>query len=296
MHRDPRITGRSRRFWRHVAQDLNRVAQVLDDPPRLRGIDRVVDQYVGIVADEGGAAAGVDDDGFTARIQGGGPGVNVAACKAAGGLGRVEMEVQGAAATHARRLRQVYANGVEHPRRGRVEVGRGDRLHAAVKQGHAPRMGSGRRRSRGGPGRNLADQAPGRHERRNQGGARHDRADRPAIQAIWPGSPDFFRHHGPANVQKSVIFHARRAGGFARPARQAAIQMRLGQARYGIALQRLFDQIDAPARSVGLITGQLKGRAGGVAHAAVDAGAEDRLRGRAGGGLGERAFDVAAHA
>ena len=65
------------------------------------------------------------------------------------------------------------------------------------------------------------------------------------------------------------------AGGFAIAAGQASVEVLLGFLRDFIALQHLFDQVDAASWPVQFIAEQLIGRTGGVAESAVHAGAQD---------------------
>ncbi len=70
--------------------------------------------------------------------------------------------------------------------------------------------------------------------------------------------------------------HARRAGGHAGEAGQAAVDMLddLG-GRRPVVLQHVLDQVDAPARGIELVAEQHIGRAGRGAEAAMHAGAQD---------------------
>src|SRR5208282_2359040 len=79
-------------------------------------------------------------------------------------------------------------------------------------------------------------------------------------------------------IDEMHVVHARRAGGHARQAGEAAVDM-LGHLlrRRPVVLEHVLDEVDASARAVELIAQQRIGRAGGGAEAAVDAGAEDLL-------------------
>ena len=74
--------------------------------------------------------------------------------------------------------------------------------------------------------------------------------------------------------------HARRAGGFAVAAGQAAVEVQLRLARRRRAFEHLLDQVDAAARAVEFVAEELVGRAGGGAEAAMHALAQDALRRR----------------
>ncbi len=122
-------------------------------------------------------------------------------------------------------------------------------------------------------------QAPGQFASQalNSVGLRHQRAQTFAQQAL----ADRARHrrvdHGAADVQQVVVVDPGRAGGFAVAARQATVQVLLGLLRDLVALQHLFDQVDAPPWTIQFIAKQLIGRAGGIAEAAVHAGAQDTV-------------------
>src|SRR5690349_10386550 len=79
-----------------------------------------------------------------------------------------------------------------------------------------------------------------------------------------------------------AVLDARRTRGFAAPARQTTIEMQLSRALCRSSLEHLFDLIDAPARSIELISQYLIGGAGGETEATVHTLAQDFIRGRSG--------------
>ncbi len=100
----------------------------------------------------------------------------------------------------------------------------------------------------------------------------------------------------PADVDEAPVSHARRTRGLAAAAGEAAIEMHPRRRGDLLALERLLDEVDAPARTVEIVAEQLVGRAGRRAEAAVDARAEDRIRfatlGRVADEIGERGLHV----
>src|SRR6185295_9413872 len=89
------------------------------------------------------------------------------------------------------------------------------------------------------------------------------------------------------------VMHARRTGGHAGEAGQAAVDMLDHlRGRRLVLFQHLLDQIDAPARTIELVAEQHIGRTGRGAEAAMHAGPQDLVGfGDVGiGELGEREF------
>lgn len=80
------------------------------------------------------------------------------------------------------------------------------------------------------------------------------------------------------DIQQSAVFHTRGTGGFTGATRQATIQVLRALVIDLILFQEVFDQVDAPSRSVQFITQQLIGRAGRRTETAVHALAQDRIR------------------
>src|SRR5512134_1967848 len=99
----------------------------------------------------------------------------------------------------------------------------------------------------------------------------------------------------PADIHQTPIAHARRAGGFARAARQAAVEMELRARGRLSPLEHLLDEVDAATRAVELIAQQLVGRAGRRAHAAMRALAQDRVRLPAFGCVADKLSEVRLH-
>src|SRR4030095_8638119 len=89
----------------------------------------------------------------------------------------------------------------------------------------------------------------------------------------------------PADVEQAAVVDAGRAGGLARAAGEAAVEVELGLDGRLCALEHLLDEIDPPARAVELVPEDLVGGAGGRAEAAVDALAQDRVGVAALGGV-----------
>ena len=101
---------------------------------------------------------------------------------------------------------------------------------------------------------------------------REQRSQQPLRQraAVIALDPD------PRLVDQMHVVHARRTGGHAGEAGEAAVDMldhRLG--RLLVLLQHLLDQVDAAARAIELVAEQHIGRTGGGAEAAMHAGAQD---------------------
>ena len=70
---------------------------------------------------------------------------------------------------------------------------------------------------------------------------------------------------------------AGRARRLAGTAGETAVEMKLRRCRRRSAFEHLFDQVNAPAWTVELVTEQLIRRARGQAKAAMNAGAENRI-------------------
>ena len=102
--------------------------------------------------------------------------------------------------------------------------------------------------------------------------AQHPVHERAAVGALDVGA---------GVIDEVHVVHARRAGGHAGEAGQAAVDVkhRLGVGR-PIVLQHVLDEVDAPAGAVELVAQGDVGRAGRRAEAAVDAGAQDLVRAR----------------
>src|SRR5512134_4158786 len=82
----------------------------------------------------------------------------------------------------------------------------------------------------------------------------------------------------PADVHQPAVAHTGRAGGLARAAGKAAVEMELRFCRRHRPLEHLLDEVDAATRAVQLVAQELVGRAGCRAHAAMRALAQDRVR------------------
>ena len=190
------------------------------------------------------------------------------------------VQINRAAAACVLRALQLDAELVEHAQGGGVDIGRHARLHAAFEHNHFARPGALRNDAGGFSGHHFAAQLL--RQPRPQG-LRH------AVSAFKRGSvehqpaqgfaPGFFRqraadllfHFAAADVEQMAVFHARGAGGFAIAAGEAAVEVGLNLHRGAHAFEHLFDLINAPARAVELIAGELVSGACGVAKAAMHA-------------------------
>ena len=101
---------------------------------------------------------------------------------------------------------------------------------------------------------------------------------------------------GAPDIQQTAVVHARRTGGFARTAGEAAIQMQLRFRRGLHAFKHLLDEINAPTRAVEFIAEQLVSRASRRAKTAVHTLAQNafglRTLGRVFDKVGELRFHV----
>ena len=104
------------------------------DAAGLRSVLWVVGEYIRIVADEGGAATGVDDDRLRSRVQLSDPGVDVATDVRAGFIGGVQVKGHCAATSGRRRFGQSDTERGKYACCRGVEM-RGRRgLHATCQQ------------------------------------------------------------------------------------------------------------------------------------------------------------------
>jgi hypothetical protein len=71
-------------------------------------------------------------------------------------------------------------------------------------------------------------------------------------------------HHLPPEIKQTAIIHPGGTGGFTRATGEAAIQMGPDTGGGLCAFQQVFDEVNAAARSVALISEQKIGRAGGI--------------------------------
>ena len=160
------------------------------------------------------------------------------------------------------RRRPSPAKGGGQPGRGQPQHGR-DRLRAQG-QRTAPRERLRQPRGAERPAKAaVIRQHPGQHG---------------AEQAVEQGPRIGVLDMGARVVDEVHVVHARRAGGHAGQARQAAVDMldHLG-GRRPVVLQHVLDQVDAPARRIELVAEQHVGRAGRGAEAAMHAGAQDAV-------------------
>ena len=151
------------------------------------------------------------------------------------------------------------AGGVEHPRRRRIDLRRHRRLHAARQHQHAPRMAllanqrASASRARapwpasvsGSSGRTTW---PSCSAGANSGG--QALLQRPAHQGALVAGRSTRIHQPAADLgQLAVVLHARRAGGLAVAAGQAAVEVGLQFARRCFAFEQVLDLVDARALS-----------------------------------------------
>ena len=119
------------------------------------------------------------------------------------------------------------------------------------------------------------------------GGVGQHGRDHVPHHALRPRPPVGVVDTGAGIVDQVHVVDARRAGGHAGEARQAAVDVErhllVGRL---VVLQHVLDQVDAAARAVELVAEQDVGRAGRGAEAAMDAAAEDLL-GNGGVGIGK---------
>ena len=173
---------------------------------------------------------------------------------------------------------------VEHEHRACFAVGRADRADGCA-FGRCPDAVWRCGRSAA-AGRDLCA------ERRRQGGSqhpadeeessepppvRHDELEQPAREPLPGGPPDLPLDQIAADVEQAAVFDARRAGGFAVAAGQAAVEMGLRPRRDIVTFEQLPDQVDAPARAVAFVAEFKIRRAGRVAESAMHAGTQDRI-------------------
>ncbi len=182
---------------------------------------------------------------------------------------------------------QTDAEPVQDPRRHRVGGGCGGGLHAAVEHQHLARMtddGPRRRRlhRRYFFAHHGRQQRPQRAADTQQHGEapwiRNQRTQHASLHAFSQRARHFFLHHRPADIHQPAVTHPRRTSGFTGTAGETAVEMQLGLRGDRAALQHLFDEINAAARTVELIAEQLIGGTSGGAKTAVHARAQDGIR------------------
>ncbi len=198
----------------------------------------------------------------------------------------VEVIGQRAAAPAAGDRLRADADAVEDARHRGVDRRRERRLHAAAQDHHPARVPCRRPRAGGRDLRHLARErlgqqaprhAPEHHRRSEQrrraqalARSRSGSRARSALRGTWP------RRRG-ARCRPAARTRRPRAGGLARAAGEAPVEVRARLLGRALAFQHLLDQVDAAARPVELVAEQLVGRARRGAEAAVDALAENRV-------------------
>ncbi|MNJ50566.1 hypothetical protein D3C77_458420 [compost metagenome] len=190
---------------------------------------------------------------------------------------------------------------VQNARCGGIGIGRQARLYAAFEQQHASSVTHRRARAGAGSaarqlglercGQYRVNAAPQLHQVAEGCRPRRQLPQAAAQRALQRRAGHGLINHGTADVQQVVVINARRAGGLAVAAGQAAIEVQLGLGRGRVAFQHLLDQVDAPTRAIEFVAEQLIGRTGGIAEPTVHAGAQDALgflgTGQAFGGLAQ---------
>ena len=255
------------------------------DAGSLLGVGGIQPHQVAIVLHHGGTARDVDDDGFKPLLDVRPPGIDVAAHVGQAACFVVHVIGQRAAAARLALDDGLDAQPVQHAGRGLVHRRQHAFLHAVVQ--HEDLAGMGLR----GP---FAD----RHvhardlglQRSRQEGTGHAAdlhqaveqrlvADEPMQHAATDGLAARTAHLGghdtAANVEQPRIMHPRRTGALAVATGQAAVQVAQRGQRGRGAFQHLLHQVDAPARTVLLVTQDLIGGTGGRAEAAMHAGPQD---------------------
>ena len=112
-----------------------------------------------------------------------------------------------------------------------------------------------------------------------QPGPRQHRGEQRAQQPVRPWPRIGLCDVAPGVIDQVHVVHARRAGGHAGEAGQAAVDVGdHARGRRPGVLQHVLDQVDAAARAVELVPQQHVRRTGRGAEAAVHAGAQDLLR------------------
>ncbi len=164
------------------------------------------------------------------------------------------------------------------------------RASASVRARRLRRRHLGLQRRRQRAAQRLAELHRRREQRRGQAFLQ-----RPAQRALARRPRHALVDDAPADVDQVAVLHARRAGGLAVAAGQAAVEVQLRRARRRVAFEHLLDQVDAAARAVELVAEQLVGRAGRGAEAAVHALAQDGFGFAAFGGAGELGGEMGLH-
>ena len=156
-----------------------------------------------------------------------------------------------------------------------------DSLAAVVPRlsGDADRLG----RRRGIFARSVCRQDGSQHpadekERSEPPAVRHDELEQPAREPLSGGPPDLPLDQIAADVEQAAVADARRAGGLAVQAGQAAVEMGLRPRRDIVTFEQLPDQVDPPARAVAFVAELEVSWAGRVAESAMHARTQDRIR------------------
>src|SRR3954463_6144442 len=268
--------------------DFGQVASERRDALRLLRVGRILRKQVAILLHGDAAAARRDYDRlhFTA-LDVRPPLIDQGAHVVAPFLLVVQMEAQPAATAGAGSFDERDAHAIEHARRCCID-GRGERgLHATGEREHLARVtrrgpcasrASGRRYFGFQRGRKEGPRQATKDERgRKEFAARQAESKSPPLRALQRRAPRFRLHYCTPNVDEASITHARRTGGLAGTAGEAAVEVQPGFLGHRRAFERALHEIDAPARAVEVVAQYLVGGAGRGAEAAMHALAQDRF-------------------
>ncbi len=188
------------------------------------------------------------------------------------------------AATLPVRTDQPHAQTVEHARGDGVGSRRGGRLRAAFQHQHRPRVGALRSRRHLLLRRHLLPQRRGQQwahaltkaqQHAEETRMRQHLAQRVTQQPLAPRSRHLPIEDLAPDVGEPAVLHARRAGGLAGAAGQAAVEVQLRAAPGRLAFEHLLELVDASARAVEFVAEQLVGRTGRGAEPAMHASAQN---------------------
>ena len=306
--------GTARRPRLQAGQHLRDVAALGGQGPGARRVGRVVPQQAPVFLQRRAAAGRVDHDRVDVgqrRFEG----VDEAPRQRLGFAFEAGVHHQRAAAALPRRDHHLAALGREHARRGGVDAAEEDPLHATEQQGHAPpplppRGDHGRQRrpdavERDRRGHRLQGAQASRQQVRQSAGAHQplesealpgpqlrghpaqaagigeEREDQPAEQPVSERPLDVTLDLRTRRLHQLVVAHAGRTRGQARHAAEAGVEVPRELRRDPrLAFQGHLQQVNPPARRIGLAAPQRVGRARRQTEAAVDAVGEQVGRGR----------------
>jgi hypothetical protein len=276
--------------WRQAfpfcGDDFHRVARKRADALRALRVCRVVAQQLAVGLELHAAAAGGDDDGLRATLDVWPPGVDIGAHVPLRLVACGEVLTERATTAGTGDPNQGHADAVEQARHGRVDRRRQCRLHAAMQDEHRPGVPGRRPDASLAPARQLLRQGLRQQRARRASGGQGDTEQR-ARQQCLPQQPAAGALAGrprgkvfdqvATDIGQPHIAHAGGAGGFARAAGEAAVEVQPRPGADCRTLEHLLDEVDSPTRTVEFVAKQLVGRTGRGAHPAMHAGAQDRL-------------------